>query len=433
MRKALIVSYNFPPVGGAGVQRPVKFVKYLREFGWEPVVLSVANPSVPVLDLSLLRDIPDGVRVYRAATLEPGYALKSRIVQGEGGVAARAARLAKRWVAALLLPDLQVLWWPALCLKLWEILRTERPEVLLVSAPPFSSFVPVAALGYLARVPVILDYRDEWCFTRQNWENSVKSRWAVKLDRLLEGWVLSRCRAFVTANESYREAIASSYPAIGPQKGRTITNGFDEDDLAAVAPSTVPQRGGIRIVYAGTVWRATSLATFLKGLEIRQLKGAGASGPPLSLDIFGRVVEEESRCLAESPCRGMISVLGYREHGELIGELMDADVLLLTLADLPGAERIITGKAFEYMATGRHILAVVPEGETGRLLRENYRNLTLVTTGSAAEVADALERIASSLEELRKRGSEDVSRFSRRKLTAALAELFDEVAAGEGP
>jgi glycosyltransferase involved in cell wall biosynthesis len=409
------------------VQRPVKFVKYLREFGWEPLVLAVANPSVPVLDPSLLLDIPEGVKVYRAHTLEPGYALKQSVTRAKSGFLGSLRVAVKRCVARLLLPDVQVLWWPGLLSQLCLILVSEMPAVVLVSAPPFSSFVPVVFAARLFGVPVVLDYRDEWTFTRRNWEHSVKGKFVEKVDAFLERYALEGCSAFVTANESYVRSLSGAYPKAA-DKGCAVTNGYDEDDLQGLQ---LPSRQGkaIRITYAGTVWNATSLKPFLAALELLFDRNETLwREERVVVEVYGRVVEEEQESLARHKYAAHIRLNGYAQHHEIMRELMDSDVLLLTLSDLPGAERIVTGKAFEYMATGRHIMAVVPEGETSRLLRKNYRNLTLVTDSNPEAICTALSGIASAIDELRIRPREDVSRFTRKNLTGDLSRLFDRLA-----
>lgn len=425
MKKALIVSYNFPPVGGAGVQRPVKFVKHLREFGWEPVVLSVANPSVPVTDASLLADIPPGVKVYRARTLEPSYAAKNRFAGAGENRLATVKGIVKRGISRLLLPDLQVLWWPGFVYAYVEILLRERPDVVFVSAPPFSSFIPAVALGRFFGRPVVLDYRDEWLFTRENWENSTKNALARRLDRFLERYALTRCTAFVTANKSYVDAICARYDGVPPEKGTVITNGYDEDDLGDPAP--LPASGEtVTIAYAGTVWRATSLAGFVRGLE--RFCAAGP-GEKIAVRIYGRVVAGEMEHFDRYAGSAPIEMRGYLDHGELLRETAAADILLLTLSDLPGAERIVTGKVFEYMATGKHILAILPEGETRAILREHYDNVTFASA-DPADICAALGRIVGSIGAIRTRRGKEIPHFTRRRLTGKLSNLFDAVAGG---
>lgn len=428
MKKVLVISYNFPPVGGAGVQRPVKFVKYLRAYGWEPVVLSVANPSVPVYDSTLLKDIPDGVRVYGARTFEPSYAQKQGFIIRATSLKSRFKSLLKKAVAQFMLPDLQILWWPDLIFKLVRIIKTERPKVLFVSAPPFSSFLPVVFIGRMMGVPVILDYRDEWAFSRDQWENAIKHTLAKRLDVFLEGYVIKRCSAFTAANKSYVSSICSAYPCVSADKGIVITNGFDEDDFNAethvdVVPNEDKQ---ISIVYTGTVWKATSLRNFVSALK-NILKSTPSLRDVLRIKIIGRVVETERDYFQDDELTGVMQMYGYIDHDELVKETVIADILLITLSDLPGANKIITGKAFEYMAAGKHILAIVPEGETKDLLTQNYNKLSLAESNDIDGIYDELVAIVKNIHKIRESRGNDVARFSRKALTGSLAAVLDKV------
>ncbi len=427
MKKVAIISYNFPPVGGAGVQRPVKFVKYLREFGWEPVVLSVANPSVPVRDESLLKDIPDDVKVYSATTLEPSYSVKKSLSRKENGFFSNILSLFKQYVAQLLLPDVQILWWPGLILKLVKIIAKEKPDVLFVSAPPFSSFVPVVAIANVYGIPCVLDYRDEWLFTRNNWENSIKTSFAKKLDHILEGYVLKKCFKYVAANQSYINSIMNKYTAISACKGAVVTNGYDDDDFEKI--TNIPNnKDKIIITYIGTLWKATSLRNFIVALNFfYENKNISNKLPDLCINIFGRIVEEEKKYIDQCDKKPIINVYGYIDHEKIINEACNSDVLLLTLSDLPGAEKIITGKIFEYMATGKHILALLPEGETKSILLDNYNNATVVGPNECDKICSALEYICMNIDNIRYVKNKDVSQFSRKKLTKKLADIFDSV------
>jgi hypothetical protein len=183
-KRVLVVTYNFPPVGGAGVQRVTKFVKYLPQFGWEPTVLTAENPSVPVLDDSLLADIPPQTAVIKARTLEPGYALK-RIVSAsnteswnvtrsvsEGAketqdvtpsltlrvTLASVAKRALRGATNLLLqPDPQVLWNPQAIEVGLRVLSQQKHDAIFVTAPPFSSFLIGAELARRTGLPLVHD------------------------------------------------------------------------------------------------------------------------------------------------------------------------------------------------------------------------------------------------------------------------------------
>ncbi|HVH45304.1 MAG TPA: hypothetical protein VM925_23285, partial [Labilithrix sp.] len=144
-RRALVVSYNFPPVGGAGVQRMSKLTKYLPLHGITPQVLTVANPSVPLTDDSLLSELPRDLEIVRARTLEPGYAAKqaawSAAADQKPSLKKRVVRFASGTVRQLAYPDIQVLWQPAAQAALARVLFRAAPDVVLISGPPFSQFL----------------------------------------------------------------------------------------------------------------------------------------------------------------------------------------------------------------------------------------------------------------------------------------------------
>lgn len=426
MKKVLIVAYNFPPVGGAGVQRPVKFVKYLRNFGWEPVVLTVSNPSVPIQDAALLKDVPKGVKIYRTRSLEPSYEAKQTFssTQKQGGV---IKALIKKYISMLLLPDLQVLWWPGLIVKIIKVIKTEKPDCLYVTAPPFSSFVPVVAVGKMFGIPVVLDYRDEWVFSRTSWENSSKSRLAFFLDSFLERLVLANCQAFTTATQSYIDSIVKHYGTGLVNKGEVITNGYDADDFKCETKHRIvvdPQI--ITIVYTGTVWKATSLDVFCSIMEKYLLLNPEMK-QRIRVKVFGRVVGEEAYYLESESLKDVIECYGYIDHEKVVEEMLNADILLLTLSDLPGAEKIIHGKVFEYMATRRHIFALVPEGEVSKLISKHYGNSTIVSPNDIDSCYMSLECMLKNNKNIQNHVGKDVSCFHRNNLTSKLALILDKV------
>lgn len=427
-RIVVIVSYNFPPVGGAGVQRPVKFVKYLREYGWEPVVLTVANPSVPVIDKTLEKNIPHGVRIYRAKTYEPSYEKKQGFKNSKNNLVGGIKQVLKKIIYQFLLPDIQVLWWPGLMITLIEAIKRERPQCLFVTAPPFSSFIPVSLIGHLFSIPIVLDYRDEWSFSRNTWENANKSWFASFVDRLLERFVVSQCAAFTAANASYVDSLTKLYPRNATGKGFVITNGYDEGDFEIMNKSqTVLDDLNITFVYTGTVWTATSFQPIILALEA-MLEAQPELETRILIKIVGRVVDNETLFFESEPMRKITALCGYLDHDRVIDELNSADVLLLTLSDLPGAEKIITGKAFEYMASGKHVFAVVPEGETKELFCTNYDNVTIANPSDIQSIINCLRSIIENIDRIREKRGKETPQFLRRNLTAKLADVFNSVA-----
>ena len=426
MKKVLIVAYAFPPVGGVGVHRVTKFIKYLREFSWEPLVLTVANPSVPIVDETLLQDIPEGVKIYHATSFEPSYAQKQQIGGSNRGASDRIKLLAKKALSTLLLPDVQVLWWPGLIRNLISVIRKEKPNCLFVTAPPYSSFLPVVAIGRFLKVPVVVDFRDEWSFSRDQWENAVKGKIVKIIDHFLEKYVVSRCTAITAATLSYINTLAFNYK-LPAGKGTVIANGFDEDDFLQQKQS-VDMQGNhrITIVYSGTVWNGSSLKNFVTALQELLISDQKLHSD-FQFKLYGRVTSSELSYFQSPELEGTVQLYGYVEHSKIIQEMGCADILLLVISDLPGAEKIIVAKTFEYMATGKHIFAMVPEGETKKLLSEQYGNATFAHPADSVEIKERLIHIINSFDQIKNLKGKDVSHYSRRSLTGQLAEVFNRV------
>lgn len=424
-KKVLVVAYFFPPAGGAGVQRPLKFVKYLKRLGWNPAVLTAENPSVPTLDEGLLKDVPTGVKVYTAPTLEPSYAQKQKIAGSDQDSTCWRQKL-KSLVTRFFIPDMQILWWPGLVLHLTAILRTGRPDVVYVTAPPFSSLIPVTILGKIFRVPVVIDFRDEWIFARNNIENAGRGAVVEFFDFWLERLTVKLCSDFTAATQSYVESIRLRHQGATRGKGVAITNGYDEDDFKGLKRQRQPD-GKFRILYTGTVWKATSLEPFVKGVE-RLLVDRPELKDVLSVRIVGRVVESERHYLEPLIRLGIIDIAGYFSHDQVLQEMFDADLLLLTLSALPGAERIIPGKVFEYLATGNRIMSIVPEGEASRIVIASAAFGT-ISPSSVDTIMSQLSEEVSSLGNKKNRhetcGSCNI--YSRSELTVKLTMLLNRL------
>jgi glycosyltransferase involved in cell wall biosynthesis len=426
MNKVLIISYAFPPVGGGGVQRTVKFVKYLKGFNWEPLVLTVANPSVPLVDLILIKDIPQGTKIYKAKTFEPSYKIKGKYSNSTSSIKVQLLNYLKRVISNILLPDIQVLWWPGLAFNMIQVLKKEKPNCIFVSAPPFSTFIPVVFIGKMFSIPVVLDYRDEWAYSRSHLENLSKSNFARKLDFHFEKYCIKNCSVFTTASDGYIKDLINKYNLIKPEKGVCITNGYDEEDFTAISKSIERNNDIIKIVFSGTVWKGTSLKNFFWAIE-RLLKKYPTIKNKLKIRIFGRIVDSELAYFSSEEIKDVVQIGGYLDHKSIIGEILKADILLMSIADSLGAERIILGKTFEYMATGKHIFALLPLGETERLLMRYYGNATIVAPEDIDRICDSLLALIENINEVRASSSKDISQFSRKKLTEKLSGVFDSV------
>lgn len=449
-RRVLLVSYHFPPVGGAGVQRPLKFVKYLREFGWEPSVLVAENPSVPVFDESLLRDLPDDVRIVRARTLEPGYAAKSAISSAATGSARRwsPGRWVKSWVrtaAALALqPDPQVLWLPAAYRHAMRMLKDQPHSAILATAPSYSNLLLGAMLKRRTGLPLILDYRDEWDLSSLYLEHSHKDDWSRTVQERMQRWILRQADAIVaTTRRSTAQVLKRARQAGSRAIGTCIYNGFDRPDFPVdgAESAAIPGTKRFRLVYTGTLWNLTTIAPVVDALVRLAAESPELAGD-IELVVVGRKTPEQQAHLdrlGETPVD--VTNIAYCDHTAAIAWMQSADALLLLLTDGPGADRVAPAKLFEYLAVGKPILAVLPDGETAEIVSQFW------STGHqpphdpvriARWLAGAVQAWRVGAESARAFTPEEqaaADRFSRRELTRELATLLEHVvsaSAGNG-
>jgi hypothetical protein len=380
--RALVVAYAFPPTGGAGVGRPLKLVKYLGLHGVQASVLTAANPSVPVTDASLVREVPAGVVVERARTLEPAYAVKqagwnaSRAGGGDAGGAGangngspapggwrrRALRLAVQAGRQALIPDPQVLWQPGAQWALARRLARRADDVVLISAPPFSQFM-LAPLARLRRgVGVVLDYRDEWSTVREVFE--MKGSVSARAGAALEPTLLRAAHAVTTATEAFRTNLLSRFPFLDPARVVAIPNGYDPADFPDGLPGPPPAAREMTLTYAGTIFRLTSARGLLGG--IRRLHAAEPElARRLRVRILGRIVETELDYLEGSEALGVERV-GYVSHDEVTRTLAASHAALCILDEAPHVERVYPAKIFELMHLadrfGLRVLTLSPPG-----------------------------------------------------------------------
>ncbi|HEX4339246.1 MAG TPA: glycosyltransferase [Polyangiaceae bacterium] len=427
--RALVVSYAFPPVGGAGVQRVLKLVKYLPSHGVTASVLTVENPSVPLSDASLEREIPPDVEVVRARTLEPGYRTKELAWKAAASsVPGPMAQLRKRAVGlgkSLLVPDPQILWLPLAGKKLLEHLYSNDDQVVLISGPPFSQFLLTFVARLKPKTAVVLDYRDEWSMTRTVYEMGG----AARAGELLEEAVLRASHAVVTATEAFRRELLRRFDFLTPERVTTIPNGYDPDDFPAVMEA--PPTDRFVLTYVGTVFKLTSARPLLEA--IRRLH---AREPDLArlleVRFIGRIVETEAAAFEGMEERGVIR-LGYVEHDRALQALAASHAVLCMLDDNPGAERIYPAKIFELMYLGKPCLTISPEGALATMVREHELGPVLSPKDPDAITSTLIDWLHAFRDRRWRTCDPDVSsavkpsiqRFHRQRLAGEFASVFE--------
>lgn len=388
--RLLLVAYNFPPVGGAGVQRPVKWVKYLRKMGWDVSVLTTENPSVPALDHSLLTDIPDDVLVVRARTWEPDYKTKKGLNQGgqtsKSGIFAKARSkfnsVLKHGIKLALQPDPQVLWVPNAISAGRRLLRELNHDAILVTAPAYSSFYIGTALKRQFGLPLVFDFRDEWDMSGKYLENAQRDVFSSFVQNWMQRSFLKKADAVVATTIASTQNLSQKLASVGRPKTRTRTiyNGYDSEEFGCALNDdhannhSRTESNRFRLVYTGTLWNLTTIEPLVEAIEKLHLSDASLLNK-MELVCVGRKTAEQTAILDRVRATACdLKLIDYSPHAEILDVLHSTDAVCLLLSDVPGAERVVPAKLFEYLANGREMLSIVPKGETADIVNRFYPN-----------------------------------------------------------
>jgi glycosyltransferase involved in cell wall biosynthesis len=362
----LLVAYWFPPAGGIAVQRALSLAQYLPQEGFRVHVLTPRNPPAPSLDPTLLTRISEDVKVHRVWTPMPGAALRKRLwrlfSRGAPRPVAAAAGTGSRanFISKLLFPDPEVVWTPFAIRRARRIVKEHAIKTVLVTAPPFSAFLVGNALKReFPGLQLISDFRDEWLrFFLSTFEFQQSGGFRRRAEKM-ERTTIERSDLVITVTPSLVEELRNRYPAEAAPKFTCIPNGYDPAAFASFVPRN-HQSSKIVVTYVGTVYSATSPGCYFDGLDALP----ASLRSRIETRFVGRITEDQ-RTLLES--RKNVQILGFVPQHEALRCMEETDYLLLTMKD-PTA---VTGKIYEYLATGKPILAFSPQdGEVARTLAE---------------------------------------------------------------
>jgi len=421
--RVLIITYYWPPSGGAGVQRWLKFSKYLPASGWLPVILTVKPEyaAYPYKDPSLYGEIPLDVEVHRTKALNY-FALYGRDqskIPGAGfatgtekGLKDRVSRFIR---GNLFIPDPRRGWNRYAFRKACELIKSENITHVITTSPPHST--QLIGLRLKRRFPGIkwvADMRDPWTdiYYYDIFRASLPAR---MLDRHLERTVLTRADTVITVGHTLASALAvkSGNPE---RKIHVLPNGFDEEDFEGIVP-TIPAK--FTITYVGTLSPAYPVRGFIDAV-----KTVRKSGMSLSLKFVG-TVPGQIQDLFPADDEGMKpEFIPYCEHPAAIRHMMDSSLLLLIIPDHASSRSILTGKIFEYLATEKPILLLGPaDGDAARLLTLcGYRGL--FGYNDVQGISDFILQVAEG--NMAKRSGHHLE-YSRRALAVKLGNILDEV------
>lgn len=419
MKKVLIITYYWPPSGGAGVQRWLKFVKYLPEFGIEPLVLTVdaEQAAYPVVDASLEKDIAPETQVFRTSCID--YFKFYRLFSGKkdlptGGISSGGKSSLKQKIMGfvrgnLLLPDPRRGWNSYAYAKAAELIRTYNIDTVVTTSPPHSTQLIGLKLKQKLGIRWIADLRDPWTdiyYYNQFYHTSI----AKAIDKTYERKVVEHADALITVSADLARIYSNKTTAPVQNKIHIIPNGFDESDFP---PEVNTIQDEPVITYTGTLSDEYDLHGF-----IRAMHDNNASN--LRLRFVGKVSATQQHLLEDLPIKP--EYIGHVPHHASIQHLMNARILLLVIPKVTNNRGILTGKFFEYLATGKPVLAIGPcDGDLAEIIKSTG-------CGSIYDYSD-WEGISRFIE-LHKTSahhilpSEKAMAYSRRNLTKQLSTVL---------
>lgn len=429
-RKVLIITYYWIPSGGAGVQRWVKFVKYLREFGWEPIVYTPENPEYPSEDFSFLKDIPADVKVIKTSIWEPYNVYRNLF--GKKGQKINAGFISENkksgwkdtlsiWIRGnFLIPDPRRFWIKPSVNYLKKYLQQNPVDAVITTGPPHS--MHMIGLGLKKELPAlkwVADFRDPW--TNIDFYNDLYlTSFADKIHRKLEKQVILNADCvLVVGGEMVRE-----YAEMSPKRIKLITNGFDREDMPGEKEK--PDKG-FTLSHIGTLNAARNPKTLWKVLgEICSQNESFRSD--LKIQLIGKT---DFSVLEEIDKNGLSSNLEkteYLSHNEAIAKQQTSQILLLLINNSANAKGILTGKFFEYLAAGRPILAVGPaDGEVANVLEETQAGVIVGFEDEEKTSKVVLEYYSQYKNGELSVSTKSIEKFSRRELTKQLSEVLNQL------
>ena len=416
MRRLLIITYYWPPTGGSGVQRWVKFSKYLPEFGWQPVIYTPENPEQLAFDESLLKEIPECAEVIKTRIVEP-YELYRKLTGASKQKEVNPLNQQKKnwkqrlslWVRGnLFIPDPRVSWVKPSVRYLRKYLKEHPVDAVVTTGPPQSMHLIGRGLRRTLGVKWIADFRDPWTemfYYKHLGLNACSDR----RHRRLEQSVLDEADMVIAVSPPVRDDFAArtSTPV------HLITNGYDSDDF----PQDKQQRDKDRftIVHTGLFAADGNPVNLWKALAQRCAEDAPFA-ERLEIRLAGKTDRQILASIHEHGLGRHLTDLGYLPHEQIVKEQQDADILILPLRQEPEYAKVLPGKIFEYLASGRPVLGIGQEDGAAAKVLEDAGAGRMFGWDRTTELLEFIDSDHS--------GPRNIEKYSRRRLTETLVKLI---------
>jgi glycosyltransferase involved in cell wall biosynthesis len=418
MKKVLVITYYWPPSGGSGVQRWLKFVKYFRDFGIEPIILTV-DPNYatfPSIDDSLYNDIPSGIEIHHTKANSPFRLYK--LIRGKSAPQSGFASEKKPGVIDKLIrfirgnffiPDARIGWNKYALIKAKELIKTYKIDTVITTSPPHSTQLVGLELKSQLRITWIADLRDPWTEIYYN-EALYRTRWAERKDKILEKRCIEAADKIIVVSNSIAESLITKYLNI-ETKISVIPNGYDTDDFVEL---NIKSTNNKYISYIGNLGPNYPISLFLE--EFKHFVSVDSSW---KLRFVGNIYDQVLNEIKSLDLIQYVELIPYVEHKKAVEFMLNSEILLLIIPETKENKGILTGKIFEYLGAKKPVIYIgPPNGDAVKILS----GVTQTLINDYSEIKPLNEFLSNSSNQKFKGISPEI--YSRKSLTEKLVNLI---------
>ncbi|MDY6974242.1 MAG: glycosyltransferase family 4 protein [Thermodesulfobacteriota bacterium] len=433
-RKILLVSYFFPPLGGAGSIRMTKFVKYLPGFGWEPVILTPRFPEPHHIDRSLLEEIPVGTTVIRTLSFEPtkwsgkkGFSIAVPSHLKTGISESLRSRIMRRIVYLIdnfcFVPDSRIGWLPFAVFRGTQVVRSEKIPVILATGGPWTDLLIGLFIHFLTGIPLVSDFRDPWTLLLKE---DPKPRLRKQAEDMLEYLVFKHSRLVILNTDTARDGFVRKYHQLDPHKMIVLPNGYDEADFSCLYRV---DQDKFLITHTGSFSSFRKASSFLKGIA-KALSFRPEIEKDLLVNFLGTVELSDLKLIRNLGLEKSVKIIPHTAHREIPGYLLRSTILLLALPNTDMSRLCVPSKIYEYLRARVPILAIIPDGcLTADIIRKANAGI-IVNPDNISEVAWKIVELYDSFKKRKAyylRNEDFITQFQRKAQARKLSSYLNNV------
>jgi len=416
LRNVLIIAYYFPPMGLSGVQRTLKFAKYLPQFGWQPTVLTVTPTGYFAQDYTLLEELhPHHVGIERVGSLDP-----NRLFRRKGVVKMPSERLRKIFSFisdTLFIPDNKIGWKRKAIKAAEELFKKKNFDIIFATAPPFTDFLIGVELHKKFHKPLVIDYRDPWHdYPYKTYPTPLHKLLNYKLEKKV---LRASSRILVTGRRT-KELILKRFKFLEYHDVTILSHGYDPADLEVDPKIHIEKSKRMRIAHAGVFYGDRTPKHFLLAFK-DMITAQPHLKNQIELVLIGNLQDEHEKFIKSLGLEGNVTVTGYLDHKHCLAHLKLSDVMWITMNN----DKQSPGKLYEYLGLRKPILACVPDGFIKQTLEEAGGNI-IVDPTDVKGISEAILQLYQlhTKNKLPQPSEEIVQKYNRIELTNELSKIF---------